>query len=138
MRRTIERTLLFAAVLTAVFCFGAATAEAQHGCRVTKRVAFKKGEVETVVKGTIPHTLEGHAYIFRAREGQSLLVSLFSAKKDVGFLIETPSGEILDGAARARSWAGELKESGDYRLIVNTETKGAARYALEIQLAADI
>jgi hypothetical protein len=131
--------LAFAAlVLTGLFLFSAFDARAQRGYRVTKRITFKSGEVSTTIRGTIPNTLEGHEYIFRARQGQTLLVKLKSAKSDIGFFIETPDGETLDGETGLKNWSGELDETGDYHLFINTGSKGAARYTLEIQIATDI
>lgn len=133
-----RRLAVAALFLTGVFLFSAFAAHAQHGYRVTKRINFKKGEVSATVSGSIPSTLEGHEYIFRGREGQALLAKLKSAKKDIGFYIETPSGETLDGATALKNWSGELPETGDYHLYINTDSDGAARYTLEIQIAADI
>jgi hypothetical protein len=134
-----ERRTAFAALwLTTIFLIAAFEAPAQRGYRVTKRIAFKRGEVSTTVKGTIPNTREGHEYIFRAREGQTLLVKLKAAKTDIGFFIETPGGETLDGETGLKNWSGELTETGDYHLFINTSADGAARYTLEIQIATDI
>ena len=116
----------------------ALTAFAQHGYRVTKNVTFKKGQVSTSVKGRIPNTLEGHEYIFRAREGQTLLIKLTSTKKDIGFSISTPDGETLGEKTDVKSWSGELPKTGEYRVVINTQSKGVANYTLEIQIASDI
>jgi hypothetical protein len=123
--------------MTLVFICAQASA-AQHGYRVTKNIAFKKGQISTTVNGTIPNTLEGHEYIFRARQGQTLLVSITSAKKDIGFFIQTPDGKLIDEETALKKWSGELPETGDYRLIINTASKGAARYTLKVQIATDI
>ena len=113
-------------------------AAAQHGYRVSKRLAFKKGQVATVVKGAIPNTLEGHEYIVRARQGQTMLVKLASAKKAMGFSVWAPNGDMISEETTGREWTGELPETGDYRIVVNTETDGAARYSLTVQIASDI
>jgi hypothetical protein len=117
---------------------GLLSASAQHGYRVTKQISFKKGQVSTIVKGTIPNTLEGHEYIFRAREGQTLLINLTSSKKDIGFFIQTPGGETLGDETDLRKWTGELPETGEYHLFINTSSKGAAPYSFKIQIASDI
>jgi len=113
-------------------------AAAQHGYRVTKRLAFKKGHVSAVVKGAIPNTLEGHEYVVRARQGQTMLIKLASSKKAIGFCVWAPSGEMIAEQTTLKQWSGELPETGDYRIVINTETDGAARYTLEVQIAADI
>lgn len=132
------RTIFAALSLTLVFLVGALTASAQHGYRVTKRVTFKKGEVQTFLKGTIPNTLEGHEYVFYAREGQTLKTGIYCPKQEIGFFILTPGGDMIDEETAMKSWAGELPETGDYHIIINTQTKGVARYTLEIQIATDI
>ena len=138
MKQVIQRTLLVATILVVLVLTGALTAAAQHGYRVTKRVIFKSGQISTSVRGTIPNTLEGHEYVFRAREGQTMLVKLSSAKKEIGFFIQTPDGEMLDQETALRRWSGELPASGDYHLVINTLAQGAARYTLVILIASDI
>lgn len=132
------RTVWLAVVLTVLVFAGTLAAAAQHGYRVTKHITFETGQVSTTVKGTIPNTLEGHEYIFRARKGQTLTVGLYSAKKDIGFFLVTPDGETVGGETDLRSWHGELPASGDYHLVINTSSEGAARYTLSIQIASDI
>jgi hypothetical protein len=119
-------------------CAGTLLAARQHGYRVTKRIAFKKGQVATVVKGAIPNTLEGHEYVLRARQGQTLTIRLYSTKKDINFSIWAPSGEMVSEETSVRRWSGELAETGDYRIVINTESDGVARYSLEVQIASDI
>jgi hypothetical protein len=136
--RATGRSAFAALLLTSFFLISALDAAAQRGYRVTKRINFKRGEVATAVRGTIPNTLEGHEYVFRARRGQTLLAKLKSAKSGIGFFIETPSGEMLDPETALKNWSGELPETGDYRLYINTSADGAARYTLEIQIATDI
>jgi hypothetical protein len=138
MKRKTRRAVILTTIAAALFLCGALSAAAQHGYRVEKRIAFKRGEVAATVKGTIPNTLEGHEYIFRGRKGQTLMVILTSAKKDIGFSIMTPAGEMLDEETALRKWSGELPSTGDYHLIINTSLKGAARYTLKIQIASDI
>ena len=138
MKRTIRKTLTLTPVLMTLFFAAALTIAAQHGYRVEKRITFKRGQVAATVKGTIPNTLEGHEYIFRARKGQTLMISLFSAKKDISFLIIKPHGEMIDDETALRGWNGELLASGDYHIVINTQSKGIARYTLKIQIASDI
>lgn len=138
MKRKFRRAIVLTAMAMALFLCGALSAAAQHGYRVEKRITFKRGEVASTVKGTIPNTLEGHEYIFRGRKGQTLLVVLTSARKDVVFSIMTPEGEMLDEETALRKWSGELPSTGDYHLIINTSAKGAAGYTLKVQIASDI
>ena len=133
----MKRNILLATLLTLV-CAGTLLAARQHGYRVTKRIAFKKGQISTLVKGSIPNTLEGHEYVLRARQGQTLTVRLSSTKKDINFSIWAPSGEMVGEETPVRKWSGELTETGDYRIVINTESDGAVRYSLEVQIASDI
>lgn len=110
-----------------------ANVSAQHGYRVEKRIDFR-GNTTATVKGTIPNTLEGHEYIFSAEKGQNLSVSLFSARKDIGFSIVCPNGDYISDDTDLRNWNGELPEDGDYHIIINTSEKGAARYTLELSV----
>jgi hypothetical protein len=135
MKKTTLNLMMFLGITLVI---GLSSAFAQHGYRVTKRISFKSGQVATTVKGTIPNILEGHEYIFRARQGQTLLINLTSVKKDIGFFILTPDGEMLEGQTGLRKWTGELSETGEYRLIINTRSKGVAAYSFKIQMATDI
>lgn len=92
----------------------------------------------TSVKGAISGTLEGHEYFIRGRAGQTMLIKLISARKDVTFYLIDKEGNSMDEETNLRNWSGELPETGDYRLIIGTQSKGLARYTLEVQIASDI
>lgn len=132
-RRSLLSVLLMLLIMT-----GTLHASAQHGYRVTKRLAFKKGQVSAAVRGAIPNTLEGHEYVVRARQGQTMSVKLTSLKKGILFSVWAPNGDMVGEETGQRQWSGELPETGDYRIVINTETGGVARYKLEVQIAADI
>lgn len=134
----MKRRSLLSAWLMLLIMAATLHASAQHGYRVTKRLAFKKGQVSTVVRGAIPNTLEGHEYVVRARQGQTMSLKLTSLKKGILFSIWAPNGDMIGEETGQRQWSGELPEAGDYRIIINTETDGVARYKLEVQIAADI
>jgi hypothetical protein len=134
----MKRSLLFLTLFLMLVVTETLNAATQHGYRVTKRLAFKKGQVSTIVKGAIPNTLEGHEYIARARQGQTMLIKLVSTKKATGFSIWAPNGDLISEETTAREWTGELPETGDYRIVINTETDGVARYTLTVQIASDI
>ena len=125
------------AVLLAIVVAASICASAQHGYRVTKRVAFKRGEVSTVVAGTIPNSLEVHEYIVRARKGQTLRLQIHATRLSIGFYTISPTGAMVEEETFLKDYTGELKESGDYHILVYTE-KGSGRYKLEIQIASDI
>jgi hypothetical protein len=136
--KIMNRRILVATLLALVFVTSTLSVSAQHGYRVTKRLAFKKGEVATVVKGAIPNTLEGHEYVVRARQGQTMSLKLITAKKGLGFSVWAPNGDLIAEETAQRQWSGELPETGDYRIVLNTETEGVATYTLRVQIATDI
>jgi hypothetical protein len=131
----MKRQLL--TIILAILC-GAIAAGAQHGYRITKRITFKKGEVSTTLKGTIPNTLEAHEYIFRGRAGQTVKIDLSAAREDVTFYLTDDDGNPLDEGTELRAWNGELEADGDYHLYVSSTSGKAIRYSLFIQIAADI
>ena len=134
----MKRRLLLSALLMLLIMAATLHVSAQHGYRVTRRLAFKKGHVSTVVRGAIPNTLEGHEYDVRARQGQTMSVKLTSLKKGILFSVWAPSGDMIGEETGQRQWSGELPETGDYRIIINTETDGVTKYRLDVQIAADI
>ena len=138
MKRIIRRALASVAVSVALAAAGVLTAQVQHGYTIDKRISFKKGQISTSVKGAISNPQEGHAYIVRARKGQTLTARLSSGKKDAGFFVLTPEGMMIEEEMFVCDWSGEIPASGDYRIIVSTQSKGAARYVLQIQIVADI
>jgi len=134
----MKRRSLLSALLILLIMAATLPVSAQHGYRVTRRLAFKKGQVSAVVRGAIPNTLEGHEYIVRARQGQTMSVKLTSLKKGILFSVWAPGGNAMGEETGQRQWSGELSETGDYRIVINTETDEVTTYRLEVQIAADI
>jgi hypothetical protein len=132
------RGFIAALSIALVILVAATAASAQHGYRVTKRVAFKKGAVSATLKGTIPNTLEVHEYIFRGRAGQTVKIDLSSMREDVTFYLTDDEGNHMDEGSELRSWDGELPADGDYHLFVSSTSDKPIRYALRIQIATDI
>jgi hypothetical protein len=131
--------MTFAAFLVALVILGGATvASAQHGRRVTKRVAFKNGEISTTLKGSIPDEMEVHEYVFRGRAGQTAKIDLSSMTEDITFYITDDEGSYLDEGSELRNWSGELPADGDYHVWVSSSSNRPRSYTLDIQIAADI
>jgi hypothetical protein len=137
MKSAIHTFISRAALVLLLIPAGSLYSFGQHGYRVTKRVAFKKGEVSTTVSGTIPNTLESHEYIVRARKGQTLHLRLHATRLSIGFYTMSPSNAMVEEETFLKDYTGTLGESGDYHIFVYT-TKGAGKYSLEIQIATDI
>ena len=138
MKNKIKKSFFGILLVCLLVAVGSVTAFAQHGYRVTKRVAFKKGEISISIKGIIPNTLEAHEYIIRSRKGQTMHIKLSSRRKDLNFAVVDSKGNWLDADNDLKSWTNELTETGDYKIIVTTRTKGIAAYMLKIQIAKDI
>jgi hypothetical protein len=107
---------------------------AQHGYRVTKTIRFPKGSSTARIQGAIPGILEGHEYKFKARGQQSAVISLSSNREDIGFSILLPNGDTLQNKLRLRNWSGRLPVGGEYRIMINTESDGLARYTLTVKI----
>lgn len=137
MKSAIHTFISRAALVLLLIAAASLYSFGQHGYRVTKRVAFKKGEVSTTVSGTIPNTLESHEYIVRARKGQTLHLRLHATRLSIGFYTMSPSNAMVEEETFLKDYTGTLGESGDYHIFVYT-TKGAGKYSLEIQIATDI
>jgi hypothetical protein len=138
MKRNVRKAIFLTTILMPLFFIGTQIVSAQHGYRVTKRLTFRKGEISTTLRGTIPNTLEAHEYVIRARKGQTLHIRLSAPRKDVSFAVMDMDGNWIDADNDLRTWTNELAEPGDYKIIISTRLKGAARYTLDIQIATDI
>ena len=129
MKRAITLTVV---VLALVF-----TASAQRKYGVKKTIVFKPGANSTRIVSTLPSNLEVHEYHFRAKARQRMKVDLVSNDKNIGFYIMTiPDGYVLTEDIGVRGFNDTLPDTGEYKLIVETDTKRGGRYALEITIAS--
>ena len=135
---TAGRSVFAALSIMLVLLAATTVVSAQHGYRVTKSITFKKGEVSTTVKGTIPNTLEAHEYIFKGRAGQSVKIDLSAVREDVTFYITDAEGNFMDEGSELRNWDGELPADGEYHVYVSSTSDKAIRYSLFVQIANDI
>ena len=136
--RFTGRSAFAALSLTLIFLVGALAASAQHGYRITKRVAFKKGAVSATVRGRLPNELEVHEYVFRGRAGQTATIDLSSLREDVTFYITDDEGNHLDEGSELRNWNGELPADGDYHVYVSASTGRPISYSMSVRIATDI
>lgn len=123
--------------LALLICSVSAFAQ-KDGYTSAKRITFKRGEISTVINGTIKSRTDVHEFVFRARKGQTLKVRLRSAGKDVSFYLMDAAGDSMAPEPQLREWTGEITGTGDHRLILAKLFRGAASYSLEIQIASDI
>lgn len=127
---------VFSITLALLIC--SFSAFAQNGYTYAKRITFERGEISTVIKGTIKSRTDVHEFVFRARKGQTLKIRLRSAGKDVSFYLMDAEGNSMAPEPQLREWTGEITGTGDHRLILAKLLRGAANYSLEIQIASDI
>ncbi len=120
---------------TALILFAVATAAAQKGTTINRRVQFPRGRTTAVLKGKANW---GANYIYRlhARAGQTMLVHITGVPT---FRIIAPGSrnyEALDGADNVKDWTGELPRTGNYQIVVGhaNDNYTLAPYTLEITI----
>ena len=103
---------------------------AQRGTSIVTRIRFARGRTTAVESGSVRRGMS-HDYLLKARGGQSMSVHL-AARGGISFDILTPGGDVL--AQYAKDWAGDLPQSGDYRINVlpDTSTTRSILYTLEV------
>lgn len=96
-----------------------------------RRVQFKRGASSTTVQGKVSLALPD-TYVVGARAGQTMTVQLTAPGKSVKFLVMTPTTRSL-AADNSRSWTGALPETGDYIILVDSDTRSAT-YSMTISI----
>jgi hypothetical protein len=131
MRRIILRTFLIAATVFVLVC--SASAQSKYG--ITKRINFKPGTSSTRIVSMLKSGREVHEYHFRVRAGQRVHVDLVSNDKDISFYIMTiPDGYMMTTEEAVRSFNDTLPDTGEYKIVISTEYRGASKYALEMRV----
>ena len=129
----MKKLILSIVVVFGLVGFAASHVEAQRKYGVKKSIAFKPGETSKRIVSVLPTNREVHEYHFRAHAGQRMTVDLVSNDKNIGFYIMTiPDGYVLTTDVGVRRFDDTLPDTGEYKLIVETDTRGGSRYALEI------
>ena len=131
MRNIITRTLFLIAIVASI----TATASAQRRYGIDKRIILKPGTTSTRIVSTLASHLEVHEYHFRVRAGQRMHVDLVSNDKNISFYIMTiPDGYMMTTDNAVRSFDDTLPDTGEYKLVVSTDTRRGAKYALEVAI----
>ena len=131
MKNAICRALFLAVILAGITV--AATAQRRYA--VEKQIVLKRGTTSTRIVSTLASSLEVHEYHFRVRAGQRMRVDLVSNDKNISFYIMTvPDGYVMTPDVAVRSFDDTLPDTGEYRLLVSTDTRRGSRYALEIAI----
>ncbi|MBK6314195.1 MAG: hypothetical protein IPF53_07725 [Blastocatellia bacterium] len=102
----------------------------------TKRVKFARGRTSAVLKGSLGLE-ETITYVLGARAGQTLILHVSipdrQPNQHVVFSIVDPAGEDLLESYDT-DWSGELKRTGDYKVLLSTFESPAAPYVLEVTI----
>ena len=114
---------------------------AQRAGKNTRRVQFPPGQTSVVLKGVL-HGKADYTYVLRARGGQTLTAHL-TVENDccAALMAKGPDDLSLtnpDGTDAGNDFSLQLKQTGDYRLIVfppdTADRKDIARYTLELSI----
>lgn len=97
-----------------------------------RRVQFKRGASSTTLTGKVSVAMDD-TYLIGAREGQVMSIQLTAPNKSVRFLLMSPTTRSLV-ADNSRSWSGPLPETGDYVIIVDSDTDRGATYSMTISI----
>ena len=131
----MKRILFSTAVTLTIVAAVVSSASAQKKYGVKKNIAFKRGEVSKRVVGILKSHLEIHEYHFHATAGQKMKIDLVSNDKNIGFYIMTiPDGYMMTDDVAVRSFDNDLPDTGEYKLVVETDTRRGSRYALEFTI----
>jgi hypothetical protein len=125
MSKAIISSLLLFILFTSTVGF------AQKGTSVVKRIKFARGRTTTVEKGTVRRGIS-HDYLLKAGAGQNMTLHLATSG---GVCFDLYSPGMSDQLANcSKDWAGELPQSGDYRINVlpDTTTERNISYTLEV------
>lgn len=97
---------------------------------VTRIIRFAPGTNSTIVKERIRLGLS-HQYKVRARVGQRMQVVL-TTRGRTSFTISTRNAGIIKDADGVKSWVGDLTETGEYLIVIGTDSN--ADYTLEVAI----
>jgi uncharacterized protein YgiM (DUF1202 family) len=101
---------------------------ALSGCnQKEERVAFAKGSTKTTIADEFIGT-GSHTYQMYLLKGQTLRLR---SQRGPRPMILSPQGRELVATDSAAPWSGKLDQSGDYKIILDSNFKGY-RYAFEV------
>lgn len=100
---------------------------------VEKRsINFKRGRTSAIVRGAA-RANKSYVYILRASHGQQMNVQLTTIDPQTTFSLIAPDTETFDDGFGVTRWAGELAETGEYKIvIVNNGEKPKVPYTLRV------
>lgn len=116
---------------------GASLASAQNMSHtvVEKQVKFARGKNKATLSGSAKYGMS-YVYTLRAKEGQTMEISLSGNNPELTFSLILPDEETDENGFGVTDWTGELPQTGDYRIVVvmNDENSRAVPYKLEVKI----
>lgn len=129
------RRALFLGGVLVMLVAAVSMASAQRKYGVNKTITFKPGVTSMRILGTLRSGLEVHDYRFNVQAGHKMQIDLVSNDKNIGFYIMTiPDGYVMTDDVGVRHFDNDLPYTGEYKLVVETDSKRGSKYALEITI----
>lgn len=98
--------------------------------QVQQRIQFKKGTNSAEIKGGVARGTV-NTYLIKAKQGQKMNIKIQSPENNAVFNIINPKTKTI--VKEAKSWSGELSQTGDYEIAVGTE-RGGASYTMSVSI----
>jgi len=125
----MNKTIFRALSLTAILATLVVGASAQRKYAVKKTLTFKRGASPMRIVSTLASNLEVNEYYFEADAGKRMTVDLVSNNKNISFYIMSqPDGDCITRDIAVRGFDNTLPDTGEYKLIVSTDTRRGAKY----------
>jgi hypothetical protein len=128
---------VFFILFTISLLSGSATpARAQGGGKAEpKRIEFTRGTDSTAIKDSIRRTEEDE-YVFSAREGQKITISLTPAAPKSALLRLRKGADVLSSwGFDGTGWSGTAPATGDYLVTVLAAPRAPRRITYTLRLA---
>ena len=127
MKCFTRKFIVLSFFLLTLFVFSS-DVKAQDKMTVDQRITFKAGASSAIIKKQIRKGTS-HQYRIRVREGQEMTVILTTGKQ-TSFTISNLIDGIIEGADGETMWKGMIGRTGDYYILIGTDT--TANYTLEV------
>ena len=105
---------------------------AQGRIAVERRVRLSRGKSKTIREKAASST--SYAYRIRAEKDQRLEARITSEGGTATFSVVPPGTQILENSMGVKEWSGALPESGEYTIVVVTNTQGEGKFPYTLEL----
>jgi hypothetical protein len=95
-----------------------------------QQIKFKRGASSAELKGGVARG-EVMIYLIGAKQGQRMNLEIQSVEGNAVFKVIDPNTNAL--AEEAKTWSGELPQTGKYQIVVGTQ-RGGASYTLSVSI----